>query len=245
MKIALIDDEPYVLETTKTVLEHYFKDLEIYTAESVAQGVELLKSYRLDLVFLDVTMRDGTGFDLLTRVPKLNFRVVFVTAHSDYAIKAFKFSALDYILKPVNPEEILNAVNKARVELDGQSEKLNLLDDYWKKGFSNKIVLTDLKGMNVVDLRNIIRCQAVGNYTHFFLKGGQQLIISTTLKHYDEILSDQGFFRVHQSHLINMEHLTKFSKNDGGEVLMKDSTSVPVSLRRKEALKELLKRFKC
>ncbi|HNP20379.1 MAG TPA: LytTR family DNA-binding domain-containing protein [Fulvivirga sp.] len=244
MKIALIDDENAVRATIKSVIEYYFKEAEIKEAGGVEEGLKLLADYNPDLLFLDIEMDDGTGFDLLTRCLSLKAKVVFVTAHDGYAVKAFKFSALDYLLKPINPEEIKEAVIKAKDEAAGETPKIDSFLYNWNEGELKRIVLSDLSSIHVVELNEIIRCQSVNNYTHFYLTEGRELVISITLKHYDELLTNDGFFRVHQSHIINLNYLRQFSKKDGGEIILKDGTVIPVSSRKKEGLIDFLKSLK-
>ncbi len=244
MKIVLIDDEHAIREGVKTILNHYFTDLEIREASGVAEGLSLLSSFLPDLLLLDVEMGDGTGFDLLNQLPAVAYPVVFVTAHDDYAVRAFKFSAMDYLLKPVDPEELKDTVEKAQQYKSPHQDQLNAFLHNWKEKQLERIVLSDHANINIVELQEIIRCQSVNNYTHFYLTEGREIVITKTLKHYDELLSDQGFFRVHQSHIINLQYLSKYTKRDGGEVVMKDSSTIPVSSRKKEGLLDLLKNLK-
>lgn len=244
MKIALIDDERSMREALKTILNHYFTDLDIQEASGVEEGLVLLSSFHPDLLLLDVEMGDGTGFDLLSRLPLISYPLVFVTAHDDYAVKAFKFSALDYLLKPVDPEELKNAVEKSQQNKIIESPHVKAFLHNWKEKQLERIVLSDHTNINILELQEIIRCQSVNNYTHFYLTEGREIVITKTLKHYEELLTDQGFFRTHQSHVINLQYLSKYSKRDGGELVMKDNTIIPVSSRKKEGLLDLLKNLK-
>jgi two-component system LytT family response regulator len=245
MKIALIDDEESVRETIQTILLHYYPDLEILNVSGVAEGLKLIVPFNPDLIFLDIELGDGTGFDFLTRIEKIDCPVVFVTAHDHYAVKAFKFSALDYILKPVDPKEIVASFEKARDRLMEQDQvKLNALLQNKNKEQFDKIVLSDNANVHLIDINSIILCQAVGNYTHFFLQDEREIVISKTLKHYDELLGDNNFVRIHQSYLINLHHLDRINKRDGGEVVMKNGVVIPISSRKKDALVDVLKKFK-
>lgn len=244
MKIVLIDDERSIREAVKTILNHFFLNLDIQEASGVGEGLELLSSFRPDLLLLDVEMGDGTGFDLLSRLPSISYPLIFITAHNDYAVKAFKFSAMDYLLKPVDPEELKKAVEKSQQHKTIESPQVNTFLHNWKEKQIERIVLSDHANINIVELQEIIRCQSVNNYTHFYLSEGREIVITKTLKHYEELLCDQGFFRVHQSHIINLHYLSKYSKQDGGEVVMKDGNNIPVSSRKKEGLLDLLKNLK-
>ncbi|MGE0588710.1 MAG: LytR/AlgR family response regulator transcription factor [Cyclobacteriaceae bacterium] len=245
MRITLIDDEASVRETIGIILRHHFTEVQIAEANSVAQGVSIVKDFKPDLVFLDIEMGDGTGFDLLTRLDNVAFPVVFVTAHDHYAIKAIKFSALDYILKPADPEEIVKAVKKAAGSI---ARDHHAQHDFLRKHATDehfdRIVLSDQSTMYLVKLEDIISCKAEDNYTQFMLSDGRELVISRTLKHYDELLNTQGFVRVHQSYLINLHHLDRFDKREGGELVMKNGSLIPVASRRKEAVMEALRHYK-
>lgn len=245
MRIALVDDESAVRETVKSILQHYRSDLEIREASGVEEGVQLIRDFRPDLVFLDIEMGDGTGFDMLTRLQVPSFSLVFVTAHDHYAIKAFKFSALDYILKPVDPQDIMKALLKAESEIaDHRVKKIQTLMHNGIEKRVEKIALSDNANIHLIDVCDIIVCQAMGNYTQFYLINNREIVISKTLKYYDELLSDQNFFRIHQSYLINLIHLSRFDKREGGEVVMKDGRVIPVAVRKRESLLELLKEFR-
>ncbi|MEQ8363403.1 MAG: LytTR family DNA-binding domain-containing protein [Cyclobacteriaceae bacterium] len=245
MKVALIDDEDSVRQTIQTILLHYYPDLEILNVSGVAEGLKLVTSFAPDLIFLDIELGDGTGFDFLTRIEKIDCPVVFVTAHDHYAVKAFKFSALDYILKPVDPKEIVASMEKVRDRRIEQDQvKLNTLLQNKNQEQFDKIVLSDNANVHLIDINSIVLCKAVGNYTHFFLQDEREIVISKTLKHYDELLSENDFVRIHQSYLINLHHLDRVNKRDGGEVVMKNGVVIPVSSRKKEILGEVLKKFK-
>jgi len=245
MKITLIDDEDSVRETIRTILLHYYPNLKIQEISSVAEALKLVENFGPDLIFLDVELGDGTGFDFLTRIGRLQCPVVFVTAHDHYAVKAFKFSALDYILKPVDPKEIVASLEKASSKLKEQQQVMinALLENKNQLEFS-RIVLSDNANVHLIDINKIVLCQAVGNYTHFFLDDERELVISKTLKHYDELLRENDFIRIHQSYLINLHHLERFNKRDGGEVIMKNGAVIPISNRKKEVLVEVLKKFR-
>lgn len=244
MKIAIIDDEKSNRDAIHGILKYHRPKALIDEAESVETGQNLLATHTYDVLFLDVEMADGTGFDLLTMCPDFGGEVIFVTAHNDYAIRAFKFSALDYILKPIDPDEIKKALEKFEERQTRVAGKLDSFFHNWQEGQLERIVLSDMANMHVVELSEIIRCQSVNNYTHFYLADGQELVISTTLKYYEELLAGYGFYRVHQSHIINLKHLVKYNKREGGEAVLKGSVSVPVSSRKKEGLLELLKWFR-
>lgn len=240
MKVVLIDDDASVRENLKTLLGIYVKEAEVIAeADGVKSGIECIKTHHPDLVLLDVEMQDGTGFDLLAIYGELDFKVIFVTGHNGYAIKAFKYSAVDYILKPVDPEELINAINKAKEGLDKNEQNLkvaNLVQNKITPLSDQKIVLKDTETVYLVSIKDIVRCESETNYTRFYMIDGRSMMVSKTLKEYDNLLQEQSFFRAHQSHLINLHHFDRYEKKDGGTVHMKDGSVLPVAIRKKEAL---------
>lgn len=244
MRIALIDDDATVRDNLKTLLSIYAKDCEVIAeANGVKAGIECLQKNKPDLLLLDVEMQDGTGFDLLSIYGKLDFSVIFITGHNAYAIKAFKYSAIDYILKPVDPDELQAALQKARnaTNIDDQNLAVSTLVDNKEKPDAEKsIVLKDTETVYLVSTKDIIRCESEANYTKFYLVDGRKLTISKTLKEYDKLFEDQSFFRAHQSHLINLLHFDRYEKREGGMIIMKDGSSLPVAVRKKDALMQAL-----
>ncbi|MFK7951235.1 MAG: LytR/AlgR family response regulator transcription factor [Ekhidna sp.] len=247
MRIVLIDDDTTVRENLKTLLSIYAKDCQVIAeANGVKAGIECLKKNKPDLLLLDVEMQDGTGFDLLSIYGKLDFNVVFVTGHNAYAIKAFKYSAIDYILKPVDPEELKTAIEKARKSPNVEEQNLavsNLVENKEKPDGDKKVILKDTETVYLVSTKEIIRCESETNYTKFFLVDGRKLTISKTLKEYDQLFENQSFFRTHQSHLINLLHFDRYEKKEGGSVHMKDGSTVPVAIRKKEPLMQALEQL--
>lgn len=240
---VIIDDEPRARETIKNMLMLYCPDLEIAgEAASVASGVGLINELQPDLVLLDIKMPDGTGFDLLKQLPSIDFSLVFITAFDEYAVKAFKFSAVDYLLKPIDPDELVSTID--RVKQQKKSDKvdlsvvLNNLRDLKKE--NKKLVLKTTESIFVVSIQEIIRCEASGNYTHFYLSSEHPILVSHTLKDYEEMLKGYSFLRVHQSHLVNLEHIKRYDKSDGGMLVMTDNKTVPVATRKKEMLLNVL-----
>lgn len=246
IKTIIIDDEVKARETILNMLAAYCPDVEVIaTAGSVSEGEEILSLHHPDLVLLDIKMADGTGFDLLKRLDKINFFVIFVTAFEEFAIRAFKFSALDYILKPLDPDELSNAVIKAKEEIEKESMSVKLDALFQNLGAlskdTKKIVLKTTANVHIVNLKDIIRCESEKNYTHFFTSEGEEITVSKTLKEFNELLIDYSFYRVHQSHLINLAHMKRYEKQDGGFIVMDDNSRVPVSFRKKEDLMKLFK----
>lgn len=244
IKAVVIDDETMARETIVEMVELYCQDVEVIgEAEDVRSGTELIKKTSPDLLLLDIQLTDGTSFDILKNIAKKDFKVIFITAYEDYALKAIKFSALDYILKPIDPNELTTAIGKAKESLEQRDTSVKLqalfnnMDHF---GDSKKIVLKTANNVHLISLNDIIRCQSDKNYTHFHIKDHETVVVSKTLKEYEDILSEYKFFRAHQSHLINLAHIKRYEKADGGYLVMSDDSIVPVSFRKKE---ELMKAF--
>lgn len=242
-RIIIVDDEAASRNTIRRFLEQNCLDVTVVgEAGSVAEGERLLREKGTDLLLLDVTMEDGTGFDLLDRFPKINFNVVFTTAHDDFAIRAFRYNAIDYLLKPIDPDELTNAVRKAREHINHeilQEQIAQLLRVAAEKTF-DRITLSTTDGYVFANTKDIARMETYGNYTFVFLTSGERYLVSRNLKEFEEMLPTPDFFRLHQSHLVNTAFVKKFLKENGGYAIMQDDTKVPVSRRRKDAFLEIL-----
>ena len=245
----LIDDDKHLRTGMKSMLDRYASDIQIIgEAESVKTGITALEKFKPQVVFLDIHLSDGTGFDILEQVAKngkANSHIVFITAHEQYALKAFKFSALDFLLKPVDPEELQKTIVKIKETLgkNHSFEHIDLLLENIRKKVDHfkRIALSTSDGIHLFEISDIIRCESQDNYTTFFIKNHKPLLISKTLKEYEDLLTEHGFERVHQSHLINLSYLKSYIKNDGGYVVMADNTNIPIAQRKKERLQELIK----
>lgn len=246
---VLIDDDKNLRDGMKGLLGLYAPEISILgEADSVESGMTLLETARPQVVFLDIQMGDGSGFDLLEKWSereKMQAHVVFITAHEQYAIKAFRFSALDFLLKPVDPEELQKVVSKIKTAVrqeDGFAHIDLLLENIRKKvDHFKRIALSTSEGIHLFDIADIIRCESEDNYTRFFIRGSKPILISRTLKEYEELLSEHGFERIHQSHLINLAYLKSYIKKDGGYVIMSDGSHLPISQRKKDRLTDILK----
>jgi two-component system LytT family response regulator len=243
LRTLIIDDEQHIRESLTYLLEKVCPEVKLVgEAESVASGVRAIREKLPELILLDIKMNDGTGFDLLNHFDPVDFKVIFVTAYEKYAVDAFGFSAVDYILKPVNPDKLAEAVGRAR-QMVQQSFKLQLntlrdnlnQDDNSKK----KIILRNQENIYLMAVENIIHCESDGCYTTFETTEGEKILVSTQLKHYDELLSESGFFRAHRSHLVNLKHIRRFEKQEGGTLIMTHDIKVPVSSAKRERLLEL------
>lgn len=238
IKAVIVDDELKAQKNLFNLIREYTPQVEVMAMEgSVEDGKSAILKFKPEIVFLDVEMENETGFDLLESMEEIDFDVVFVTAHDEYAIRAFKISALDYLLKPINIEELVEAVKKVEQKKGGgiNQERIDLILENLSKKNSRieKIVLPTLESLIFVQVEDIIRCESLDNYTNFHLKSGKVILVSKNIKYYEDILEDHNFFRVHRSHLINLNYIKEYYKGEGGYVIMSDSSDVPVSRRKK------------
>lgn len=232
----LIDDMPVALEMLKNDIVSKHSDIEIIgTASSVVEGAKLLQKKQPDVLFLDIMLGDGTGFDLLEIVPHLQSKIIFVTASDEFALRAFKFAAIDYVLKPYSDEELNNAIERAKINIQPDKEQLHILKNAVSAPNQNptKISLHTLDKISVVNLSEIIRCESDNNYTTFFFEDGQKILVSKTIKYYADLLKEHQFLRVHRSHLVNVKFIKSFIKSDGGYLVLKNKKNIPVSVRKK------------
>ena len=246
VKALIVDDEEDSRVSLRTYLNHFCDFVDIVgEADGVESGLEAIKTHKPDLVFLDVRLSPGSGFDILQEVSEIDFEVIFITAYDEYAVKAIRFSALDYLLKPVDIDELVQAVQKV-YDKQKESSQDTLRYDIFKENLNaineqyGRIVLPTLEGFMVVEVKSIIRCEADRNYTHFLFEGGKKVVIPRTLKVYDELLENLGFFRVHQSHLVNLQQVSEYRRRKkGGIAILKDRTEIPVSESRKDSFMDL------
>lgn len=244
MRVVIIDDEPLARNTLINIINTNHPSLEVLgEADAVQSAIKLIEQTKPELIFLDIDLKDGSGFDLLNLLDKIDFKIIFITAHQEYAIKAIKFSAFDYILKPISALELSDAVLRAQRE-DAQ-EAINLKFDVLKNNnllsdsATRKLVLKTSDSIHLVVISDIIRCEADNNYTTFYLTDKTKIVISKGLKEYEDLLTEYGFFRVHQSHLINVKEIKRFEKKDGGFLVLSDDSQIPVSQRKKQKLLDL------
>ena len=248
IRTIIIDDEPRARTTLAEMTKLYANQISIIAqADSVASGIEAIKKHRPELVFLDIKLPDGSGFDLLEKIKDIYFKVIFVTAYQEHVLKAFKYSALDYILKPVDPDDLLSAIQNAETQLIKENLTKQLQAYVSNSSGSpermKKIVLKTSEDIFIVDTNDIIRCESDSNYTLVHLSNGKKIMVSKTLKEYEELLGNHGFLRAHHSHLINISYLERFHKSEGGYIVMKDKSEIPVSSRKKDTLLKLLDNF--
>jgi len=247
LRTIIVDDEAHMRQTLEKMVKQFCPNIKLVAmADSVESGVETIRKYYPDLVLLDIKMGDGTGFDLLRQLEPVDFKVIFITAYDQYAIKAFKFSAIDYILKPVDPDELSEAVCKAEnlVQKDFNTQLDTLTENMQSEDkANNKIILKTIDNIHLVKVKDINYCESEGSYTTIYLLNGKKIVVSKTLKDYDDILKEDGFFRVHKSFLINMRLISRFEKGEGGYVVLENESKVPVASRKREQLLEMFERL--
>jgi two-component system LytT family response regulator len=238
---VIIDDEQDAQITLMRFLQMHSPDVNIIgTANGVEEGLKLLTQKKPDVVFLDIKMNDGTGFDLLKKLPEINFNLIFTTAYDDYALKAFKYSAIDYLLKPIDPLELIEAVGKAQKGNKGTTaDSVESMFELYKEDKFDKIAIPSVDEFNFVRISDIIRCEASSNYSIIYLQNGKKIVAPRTLKDFEGLLAGEGFFRVHQSHLINLKHIDQFLKTRN-RIKMVDGSEVEVSRRKKTLFLELI-----
>jgi two-component system LytT family response regulator len=245
LRTLIIDDEPSVRNTLNGLLKRTCPQVSIVgEAHSVATGIRAIREKSPDLILLDIKMDDGTGFDLLNHFENINFKIIFVTAYEEFAIRAFDFSAIDYLLKPINPEKLVKAVKNVEL-LKGKdfSTQLNALRENIDThgGAIKKIILKNQESIYLLNVDDIIHCESDGSYTVFETFDNYKIVVSKNLKEYDALLSQSGFLRLHRSHLINLKHIKRFDKHDGGYIVMSNGSQIPVSTSGRERLLELFK----
>lgn len=248
IRTVIIEDEQKSRELLDAMIRKNCPELDIVGhASDVPQGIELIRTSKPELVFLDISMPNGTGFEVLEQVSDLHFELIFATASDQHALKAIKYSACDYLLKPIDADELKAAVEKVIKKKKTYSgmDNLQFLIEHLKRSDENfqKITLPTGNAYEIVNIKDIIRCEADGSYTTFYLNDKRKLVISAGLKHYEELLPETDFIRVHHHHLINMNHVLRFLKEDGGYAIMSDGSKIEISRRKKEAFMDRLNRI--
>jgi two-component system LytT family response regulator len=245
MKVVIIDDEDNNIDNLQQLLLEYCSEVKVVGAASDADaGAALIKRAQPDLVFLDIEMPGKNGFDLLKSLPELNFELIFVTAHHQYGIQAVKFAAIDYLLKPINIDEIKGAVAKAvkkRAEKNRNVQLENLIQILHQQHTKSehRIALPTAKETRFAKTEEIIRCESSNIYTTFYLVSGEKIMVSKPIYEYEELLADYQFIRCHQSHIVNKRFIKSWVKEDGGYLLLYDKTQVPVSRQNRESIRQL------
>jgi two-component system LytT family response regulator len=243
LRTIIIDDDPLTRELVSDIIKSYCPNNSVVaTASDVRSGVAAITENDPDLVLLDIKMPDGSGFELIKHFDKPDFKIIIISGYIEYAIKGYKYGVIDYLLKPIDIEELTLAVNKAddmvryeeKLRFKALADQLNLLSK------AHKIILKTSEHIHLVNIQDIIRIIADGNYCTFFISDGRKILVSKPIREFEKLLIDKGFHRIHKTHMININKVNYFDKTEGGDVVMCDGTKVPVSFRKKDELLELL-----
>ena len=249
LKTIIVDDEADAVGFITSIIAEYCPELEVTgKANNVSEGVREITSKKPDLVFLDVEMPNGTGFDLLAQFPEKDFEVVFITAFNHYAIKAIKFSAVDYILKPINITEFIEAVKrvveKRKDKTSHSSDALKILMENLKTSPPSRLAIPTSDGMEYLIPKDIIRIESDRSYSWFYITGGRKVLVSRHLKEFQDLLGERNFFRSHNSHLINLRFVKKYIRREGGYIEMQDGAQIPISRGRRDLFLAHMAKFK-
>lgn len=245
MKAVIIDDEKDSRQILANYVTKYCPDIQVCGfGESVATGLDVIKKFQPDIVFLDIEMPYGNGFDLLDKVGDVNFETVFVTAFDNYAIQALNQSAAYYLLKPIDIDELIKAVEKIKKERSAENytQHARVLLDNIRTGGPQKIMLPTMEGFEIVTINTILYCEAVDNFTRFYFETSAPLLICRTLKYFEEVLKEHRFLRIHRSYLVNPDFVIRYSKGKGGYVTMKNNQELEVSPTKKKDFLDLFER---
>ena len=236
IRTVIVEDERKSLLTLQSLLQRYCPDIEIVgTAESVKEGLETIPQVNPDLIYMDIAMPDGDAFDLLGQLDHIDFEIVFITAYNEFALRAFDFSALHYLLKPVNQNDLIETVSRyQKIRGDLQiEERIQILNESLQNNFA-KISLPTNEGLTILEIDTIVRIEASSNYCQFFLNDGSTLVVSKPLSHFEKILEELNIIRVHNTHMINLMYVKKYNKGRGGSIILKDGSQIGVSASRKK-----------
>ncbi|NQY06470.1 MAG: response regulator transcription factor [Flavobacteriaceae bacterium] len=242
MKVILVDDEPQALVTLCNYILHYAEEFEIIgTARDLNSAVHLIDDNKFDVLFLDINLGSQTGFDVLNKVKNGAFKTVFVTAYDEYALKAFKYAAIDYLLKPLHPDEFMETVKRLRNNvIISSDEQLDLVQESISSKVVNRLVVTSLNEISSIEFQDIVRMESYKNYTDIYTKNGKKITASKTIKHFEELLPPNQFFRIHQRYIVNLSLIKKYLSKEGSFVELVNGEIIEVSRRRKG---ELLKKM--
>jgi two-component system LytT family response regulator len=247
LRTVIIDDEDHVRETIGRLIAVHCPQVKLVgEANGVESGLKIIRNTHPQLVLLDIRMDDGTGFDLLHKLETIDFKVIFITAYEKYAVQAFKFTAIDFLLKPINPEELTDAVKRAETLVQEHlNSQLQTLEENLKTEIlhKKKVVLKTLDNIYLVDLQSITHCESDGCYTYINTTNGDRILISKTLREFDDMFNECGFYRIHKSYLINLSQIKRFEKHEGGYIILNNDCRIPVASRKREELLELFEKL--
>ncbi len=233
----IIEDEAHGSAFISQIVEDHYTDIKISgIASTVDQAIQLLGEMKPDLIFLDIELPDGNAFDFLLHFPDLPWHIIFITAYEQYAIKAIKMDIVDYVLKPINIKELLFAIDKAK-KIILSKKKNNLSYDFLQE---DRLILPSLTGMDFIDIKTIIRCEAESNYTKFYFTDRNPLLVSKTMGKFEDTLIQRGFMRVHHKHMINLKHVVKYNKGKASYVVLSDNSHIDISVRKRAEFLKML-----
>ncbi len=242
--VVIVDDDLKSIETLQTLFKDYCPEFEVIgTANNIESGAREILMKQPDIVFLDIEMPGGTGFDLLKILNKRNFEVIFITAHNKYAINAIKHSALDFLLKPFEVTEFLETVQKIKLNGKNDSARYDILLENITHNTPKKLVVSSSKGYEYIPVDTIVRMESERSYARIFLTNGRIIMVSKCLNDYQNMLDDKTFFRIHNSHLINLNHVVMYVRNDGGYIQMTDNAKIPISRSKKDLFINVMQQF--
>ena len=249
LRTVIVDDEHDAVDFISSIIGEYCPSLEVTgKAHNVNEGISVVSEKKPDLLFLDVEMPNGTGFDLLSHFPEKDFDVIFITAFNHYAIRAIKFSAVDYILKPININEFIEAVGRVTVKRREKplqaNENIKVLMENLRSTVPSRLAIPTIDGMEYLNPREILRIEADRSYSWFYLSSNRKILVSKHLKEFQELLGDRHFFRSHNSHLINLKFVRKFIRKEGGYIEMSDGSLIPISRNKKDIFLDRMSKFK-
>ena len=248
LKAIIVDDEPYCCEILAAMLESDCPEVEIKSiCNSAKDALAAIRQQSPDLIFLDVEMPKMNGFEMLEQLPSINFHLIFTTSYDQYALKATRFSAIDYLLKPIDREELKSAVEKVKDRFQiPVPQQLEILLQKFKQPSNpvNKIALPTMEGLQMIPIETIVSCESDDNYTNIKLKNGKKLLVTRSLKEIEESLEQHSFIRVHRSYLVNLNEIEKYVKGEGGYLVMSDGRSIDVARNKKEILLKKLLPFR-
>lgn len=249
MRVLIVDDEKRTLDGIANVIRMYCPEVqEIITADSVSGASQKITSLKPDIILLDIQLKDGSGFDLIKIIQPLAIPVIFITAHEEFAVRAFNVAALHYMLKPIDPYELAATMKRAFVQVQKNQieDRLSVLLEQKDSGKPeiSRIVLKTVNSIYVVSVDNIVYCEADKNYTSFYLKDGARIVVSKTMGEYESLLPERFFLRIHQTYLLNMNYIARFDKAGGGKVVTSTGTELPVSTRKRDQLMKFLNEIK-
>ena len=243
IRTVIIDDDSHASSSLNKIIDENFNDLNLLgISENVKTGVKLINQIMPDLVFLDISLPDGTGFDILQHIEKRNFEVIFTTSHTDFAVKAFEFTALHYLLKPITIEKLELALNRYRHTrtFEEFNAKMSIANDLLANK-PEKILLPTNGGLRVHQIKDIVRCESSANYTNVFFSNKEIVLVSKNLQNLDSMLSNYGFLRIHKSHLVNLDYLKEYYRGQKPYIIMEDGCIIPISASRREEISNILK----